>query len=679
MTKEKFLTSRKSEFCVVAIAIFGVLLTSLAFAGLMFPMCSDILECFSKELPDYVSELVIGVFAFVSNNYLIFALLSGIFAFLFLLIERKRKTVQFAFSNVKNRFGDRFAEIDYNDSDIRKIKDLSDATSEKSYASIFATAVLTPQCLFGYIDEHVEPFTRSVNVTTNAEIKIPYAMKNKAFCLPLFMYQRGDVPSALKIKAASGAIISRLNFQESVEYILSVLKCYCPLIKSDKTLECDIRTYLNFEEAINSSDNISQRIEEALRLVLKCYCPLIKSDKTLECNIGTYLSSGKNKIRDINQRIEKARDLINQSMQLLSDRTEVEQNVEIVKQLLIKLARSYPICIRCIGVDAPKKNKIQKNYPLSYISQRSRSFSLSFSYRLPLVRVLAEEKSNLQHKFLNWIVRRPMTIFYDLENADRTQSYHLQMKGPKHTYYSYGRLQKISESGPMAEADMFGVSKRRGQRHARLAIQNGSGFSNLSFFFAYTPRGFSFNHIALFVLATEFIVSLMHLSTTANRENFAVTVTVTIMASLAAVVSAWTTDQVNAGREIELAPKLSSWLAIVVTIVLALSICASGVVRDGLIAALFVLTCFLAAGFIWLFLEIFSRRMQYLTAKKENVIADVMSDSNTNTSYIRWSPGWRAKSSYYCEKVLTEIENENDIDSKFSKNSNYVRDELLGI
>lgn len=687
------------------IVVVGCYLTFICALDIAYFFWSDTINdlILSLEFP-FLNQLQ-GVLSVCASLFLVFLLLGLACVLVYFGTEMKRKgrRKEFDFSEIvvpkkKKNFKKQY--LSYERSFLRL---LSKHPKESTYASIFATAILTPQCLFRYIDERVETFTRSISITTNMEIALPYALREKPFILPLVMYQCGDVPNAIVIKDASGASISSLNYQESVEYTLSVLQKYCPSLSSLPHIKERLRTYLFFGGTVDSLEAIRDRVKEAKEIV-----------KALDLEISKN-SSGK------------------------------KDNIKIVRQLLIKLARSYPICIRCAPVENVSNSQVQNDRPLEYMSQQTRSLSISFSHRLSLVRVNSCKKPKLLSRLENFFIRRPMTIYYDLENADRGQSYHLQMKGRDNSYYSFGRLQRIGAQAAKATADTFGLQRRLGQRHARIASQNGSGFNNLSYMFCYSQRSMTYHHIALIVLVTELIAVVMIFSSTAgvnifadglnitednplyiligqmgvmnsaaivnsSGENGAVSVVVTLVVALAGIVSAWVTDKNNSEREAEIAPKIASWLGILVAIAIGLFLFSDGPAQLFLTAFLLVGFAVLATGVVWLFTSLCISKSKYNSFKKEDVIIDVapeQEDSSNSDSAdcnsldcdncpgdkskkycakvqeackdedIYWSPGWRAKSAYFYPITEDENLNNEEIRRDFCSNPNYVRDDLV--
>lgn len=550
----------------------------------------------------------------------------------------------------------------YSDFERKTIIDNFREPCEDVYASIFATAILTPQSLFRYIDDRVEPYTRSLKVTSSMEILLPYSLRNSPVVLPIIMYQRGDVPNTINIKNASGALVSSLNYQESVEYTLDVIKCYCPEIQTIACLELKIFDYLSCLKPIDSIEDIEHRIDEANEIIT-----CLENQVRIGCKA-------------------RGRDEEKKSL----------QSLEVVKQILIKLARSYPICVRCKPSENPDNGQMQNDRPLSYASQKSRSFSLMVSHRLTLVKVSCFSETD-KRRFLDKIIRRPMTIYYDLENADRTQSYHLQMKGHDHGYYSYGRFQSIANRGKSALADVFGLQRCVGQRHARLAAQNGFGFNNLSFMFCYEQRSLTFHHIALIVMLTELVALVMMFSIGSdyrplsasiekNNSNDISSVTITLIVALAGIVSAWITDKANAEREAQIVPKFGSVFAIFVALVVGLCFFSEGETREYAMRFLFFSVALLAAGSLWIFMVLFYKNRVYSYFKQEKKLINVAEESNSEVIEARpeaprtqWSPGWRAKSNFFYPLTNEELDNDEMIFKMLHGNPNYVRDALVGL
>lgn len=366
-------------------------------------------------------------------------------------------------------------------------------TTELALATVFLTACLTPKEIFPVIDERIKTDTHSLRVDTKLSIKVPYNFQGHSIVIPVLFCRRDDYPDALSIEGLSECDITSMNLQESIDYISEIVTCCLPELKSDenKQLKKGVLHFINSVQEI-SNPNSSGTKESR--------------DKQLQA-ICTAFDGVTNKEDCYPNARERA---------------------EVVKCFLRLLLGSYPICIR-IGVkESVNERLIQKwdSHCLRYLACRARTEVIRVTYRMPLARVKPYWSERGVMRFVAWFVRRPNTIYYGLNNADRTQSYHLQAAGFENSFCSTASLKyfkpeevpgrcgerfcsttnlkyfkpnitQTNKNLPRPEAEIALSQTRCGQRHFWLCAKNGEGFSNWALMYRHMPRSFNSYHAAL--------------------------------------------------------------------------------------------------------------------------------------------------------------------------------------
>lgn len=344
-------------------------------------------------------------------------------------------------------------------------------TTELALATVFLTACLTPKEIFPVIDERIKTDTHSLRVDTKLSIKVPYNFQGHSIVIPALFCRRDDYPDALSIEGLSECDITSMNLQESIDYISEIVTCCLPELKRGENKDLK-KIVLHFIGTVQETSNT---------------------------NTGGANISRSDQLHNICDELDK----VAQSGDCYPN---VWERVRVIKFFLRLLLDSYPICIR-IGVkESVNEQLIQKwdSHCLRYLACRARTEIIRVTYRMPLTHVDPYWSERGVTRLVARFIRRPNTIYYGLNNADRTQSYHLQVAGFENSFCSTANLKyfwpcktQANDDPPHPEAEIALSQTRCGQRHFWLCAKNGEGFSNWALMYRHMPRSFNSYHAAL--------------------------------------------------------------------------------------------------------------------------------------------------------------------------------------
>lgn len=344
-------------------------------------------------------------------------------------------------------------------------------TTELALATVFLTACLTPKEIFPVIDERIKTDTHSLRVDTKLSIKVPYNFQGHSIVIPALFCRRDDYPDALSIEGLSECDITSMNLQESIDYISEIVTCCLPELNRDANKQVKEGVFHFIGTAQETSNTNTSGVTRNRDEQLQTICSGIGVVTQQE---GCY--------------------------------PEIYERAKIVICFLRLLLDGYPICVR-IGVkEGVNERLIQKwdSHCLRYLACRARTEIIRVTYRMPLTHVDPYwSKKGVRH-CIAWFVRRPNTIYYGLNNADRTQSYHLQVAGFENSFCSTVSLKyfrpcktQTNDDPSRPEAEIALSQTRCGQRHFWLCAKNGEGFSNWALMYRHMPRSFNSYHAAL--------------------------------------------------------------------------------------------------------------------------------------------------------------------------------------
>lgn len=325
------------------------------------------------------------------------------------------------------------------------------------------------------------------------------------------------------------------------------------------------------------------------------------------------------------------------------------------------------------------------------------------------------------HHLARFFIKRPNTIYYGLGNADRTQSYHLQVAGPEGTFCSLAALkysgplgasdskplgtnaentkkssdeEKAREQATLAEsvvrpfADMALSQKRCGQRHLWVCVKDGSGFASWSLMYRHTPRLYNAYSISLIAAAVSAAMALIclfdfiHLSAPINFPyNSSSTLPASFLAIVAPIAMAWIAKENRSARGLEIIPLLviilvaASSLATIYNVFVT-----SNAAREVLLWCCSLLTAcallLLARIVVW---TMIMWRLAEEEQPTENLAAEEDSEGQRRRIELAcsWSPGWRVLDcNNHIDKRFNRVKAARK-EKQYRQNRRYVRDAFL--
>lgn len=313
-------------------------------------------------------------------------------------------------------------------STISRSRDLRDLSA--SDAVDLLLMVVEPTKYFERISESVEPLNRSVSVTTTSVVRIRGGA-DKWVAVPVLLRPRGSMEDGLRFEGPSGRLTS-MTQSEAASYVLAALRA-----------------------AIASSG------EEALTAYEAEFEPdvamLLVRDERVEPKTVAQIARG----------IEKLG-------------TQNRPTLFLAARFVRRLQRATPVLVPIrLGIGDRTLGTEFKSGDSEYrlrVAVRRRTI-VRVNYRR------TSERSRRRSR-VEWIRSlfgiRPTVINVPLANAERSNSYHLQVVGPEHTYLARQSVVDKDEKPTELPGHLY-ATQRLGQRHAHLYIRNATGGSNLDY------------------------------------------------------------------------------------------------------------------------------------------------------------------------------------------------------
>lgn len=346
-------------------------------------------------------------------------------------------------------------------------------------ARVFVDAVVNPEKRFERITESVAPYTRSLNVKTTFTARVDDILVGSSAVLPVLMSKRGRLENSIRFIDDEGNRVSSLNKNATNAYIVS---CIRKLIRAAGPLvEC------------------SYRQKRKTRTV---------GVKSAGSRRGARVSIDDQVVAYVRQTTTEGNDSAAQAVALALlgqiyslPWTPRESLINDVAALIWALRLDYPICIVVSRpeLDRTKRITVERRIIPEVLQRVPKSRKVLQGAQNPSRGTrIGAWAGRVVASTLDWTKRAAgvtsSTLTYDLENAARAKSYHLEMAGPEGYYASRQRI--VDDLGlPVSSRADLGAqsvehSPLRGQRHTHLYLRSATqagGFSFQAFFNERTP------------------------------------------------------------------------------------------------------------------------------------------------------------------------------------------------
>lgn len=483
-------------------------------------------------------------------------------------------------------------------------------------ASLFLLACIAPSKLYSCIDEKVRADTRSVFISAHITFSLPSNCLTGSFAIPIILPSRGHYPDSLALENANECSVSVMNLEQSFSYVWEVVKVCLPEL---------------FEDGKGGFANSNLALIDKIRSFIA------------DTRVANAYVVGKR-----NEELNGCDGIASQLRVIVGSGQNAQKRASYVISLLEKMVESYSICVSLVPRSFEGKSSFRRQ-------SFSVNPSLTFSYRLPLVVahrrwVHNDGRNGVQGRV--GLIRNNKTIYYGLGNADRTQSYHLQVVDRGDSFCSLCSLRRIEPQCPakrrgLPTAEMAFIQRLREQRHVSLAIKNGEGFSHWFLMFRHEPR-FSVPYavvlVASFLVLTAVTMGLFGAERESNEE-LQLTMALSLVSALSAVVIAWVSKSGSRTRGDNFGPFAVAFFCFLASAQILLfcggisfflldkrAIALSG----GLLLAASL--CVSARLTIWHFIVFVLRR-------EKDGVADILCDEDCREDDCRgmiWSAGWVA-------------------------------------
>lgn len=314
-------------------------------------------------------------------------------------------------------------------------------------ALLFMKAVVDPQQVFSRITESVQPYTRSLKVRTTLSVRVSRAARGQLTVVPIIMSSRGRLENSLSFTNPSGMRVSSLNRTWTNAHIHGVVRA---LIRT-----AGPAAWLAFHTPRLGSISLDERIGDFI----------------------TQTSAAKNE--------PASQILTNRLMErILSLPTPRKRRLLEISGFINALRLDYPICVRFTESDfsaGDARITVERRVIPAVIGKSGKGIDARWT--------TSKDSLSGRGQRSNWIDRQlasavaflrqlagvtSSVLVHQLENADRAQSYHLEVRGPEGHYAARQAL--VDEIGiPIRSAETLAKllehAPLRGQRHTHLYLR----------------------------------------------------------------------------------------------------------------------------------------------------------------------------------------------------------------
>ncbi|MGV8895048.1 MAG: hypothetical protein ACOH1U_01135 [Rhodoglobus sp.] len=312
---------------------------------------------------------------------------------------------------------------------------------------LFMNAIIEPQSIFSRITESVQPYTRSLKVRTTLSVRLGRGMLRRDVVIPLIMSARGRLENSLSFTDPSGMRVSSLNRTQTNAHIYGVIRS---LISS-----AGPAAWLAFRAPGDEGKSLDQRVGEYISQASAANNEPVTQNSTNE--------------------------LVERILALPSTR---DARLFGVARFINQIRRDYPICVQVNSRDFRSEDvriTVERRVIPQVVGKRKEepgSGSLDspaqnggIGRTLMWFERVAASILDASRRFAG-VTSSVLT--YDLENAARAESYHLEVRGPEGYYAARQRMVDavgLPISPLTTAAESVEHSPLQGQRHTHLYLR----------------------------------------------------------------------------------------------------------------------------------------------------------------------------------------------------------------
>lgn len=336
--------------------------------------------------------------------------------------------------------------IDYNSSFglmLKKIEHMGERDPDAAEALFCLLALVCPSEVVSQIREEVEPRDGSCRVETMFEFTAPACLAERFLLVPTILQKKTELTDALSIEGEDGCVKA---FAHDEEVIGSVTRWLSTLIQ------------LRAGSSIGYVD-----VEEAARCAARA---------AFEDDPDCYVEKAKSNRDEARKLFERA---LGADDELLAD------VMRVVEYMWETYEHVKPICVR---------------EPLrSSFGDTSVVFRVKATRVTPLV-PLRLTAGPMSRRCLNVVKRvfakKRLRYYFNMANADRTESYHLRYLGPEGAYFTESRLRLCDAPArmpfPYAIARQMTFTNRYDSKSSHVYVRGGRGFANVALQFTFERK-----------------------------------------------------------------------------------------------------------------------------------------------------------------------------------------------